>query len=124
MIVGSSITHHANRLDGEQHGECLPDLVVQPRRTDLLQVNRVHPAQQVEPLFIHGSEDANGQPGTREWVPPHDVIGQPKLPPDLTHFVLEQLPQRLDELPRHVGPQPADIVMGFDRRRWAAFGRG
>src|SRR5213079_3227682 len=38
MIVGSSITHHANRLDGEQHGECLPDLVVQPRRTDLLQV--------------------------------------------------------------------------------------
>src|SRR3712207_8075103 len=35
---------------------------------------------------------------TREGVPPDDLRGQPQLLPDQPHLVLEQGPQRLDQL--------------------------
>src|SRR5882672_11988321 len=54
---------------------------------------------------------------------PHDLLGQPQLAPDLAHFVLEQLPQRLDQLPGQVRSQSADVVMRLDRGRWPARSR-
>ena len=37
--------------------------------------------------------------------------------PDLAHFVLEQLAQRLDQLEAHALGQAADVVVALDRRR-------
>src|SRR2546425_3888628 len=38
-------------------------------------------------------------------------LGQPQLAPHLPHLVLEQLAQRLDQLPGQIGPQAAHVVM-------------
>src|SRR2546426_10837330 len=50
----------------------------------------------------------------------HDLLGQPQLAPHLPHFVLEQLAQRLDQLPGQIGPQAAHVVMRLDRHPWPA----
>ena len=46
--------------------------------------------------------------------------GRPSCDADPTHLVLEQRPQRLDEGERQVVRQPADVVVGLDRRRAGA----
>ena len=51
------------------------------------------------------------QSGTGERVPPHDLGGQPELLADQPDLVLEQRPQRLDELELQVLGQPADVVV-------------
>src|SRR5207249_11941431 len=53
-----------------------------------------------------------------------DPLGQAQLPPHLPHLVLEQLAQRLDELPWQVGAQAADVVVRLDRHRRSAPRRG
>src|SRR2546430_4128782 len=53
-------------------------------------------------------------------MPAHDLFRQAELPADLAHFVLEELAQRLDELPRKVRSQAPHVMMRLDRDRWAA----
>src|SRR2546429_8255773 len=77
----------------------------------------------MEPLLRHRSEHADREPRSRERMAAHDLLGKAELPPHLPHLVLEQLAQRLDELPRQIGPQAADVVVRFDRHRWPAPGR-
>ena len=48
------------------------------------------------------------------------LVGQPQLGGDRAHLVLEQHPQRLDQVEAEVLGQPADVVVGLDRRRGVA----
>src|SRR3989454_6555680 len=57
-------------------------------------------------------------------MPAHDLLRQAELPADLAHFVLEELAQRLDQLPRKVRSQAPHVMMRLDRDRWAAERRG
>ena len=43
LVVGPEVALDAHRADRQQHGERLPDVVVQTRRADLLDVDRVRP---------------------------------------------------------------------------------
>ena len=51
----------------------------------------------------------------RERLAPDDPVGQAELGADRAHLVLEQHPQRLDELEAEVLGQAADVVVGLDR---------
>ena len=51
-------------------------------------------------------------------------VGQSELLADTPHLVLEQLPQRLDELHHHVVGQAADIVVRLDPRGDARLSSG
>jgi len=55
------------------------------------------------------------RPRARERLPPHHPLGHAELLADASHLVLEEEPQRLDELHRHVIRQAADVVMRLDR---------
>ena len=48
------------------------------------------------------------------------LFGQSEFAAHLPHLVLEELPQRLDELERQSLRQPADVVVGLDGDRGAA----
>ncbi len=61
--------------------------------------------------------------GTGEWLAPDQPIGQSELGADLTHLVLEQAAQRLDQLELQVLREAADVVVGLDRRRARASAR-
>jgi hypothetical protein len=63
------------------------------------------------------------RPGPGEGLAPHEALGQPELGADGADLVLEQRPQRLDELEVQVVGQPADVVVGLDRRRARAAAR-
>src|SRR5689334_11915253 len=53
-------------------------------------------------------------------MPAHDLLRQAEFPADLTHLVLEQLAERLDQFPRKIRSQAADVVVRLDRDRWPA----
>ena len=53
-------------------------------------------------------------PGPGERLPPHHPLGHAELLADAAHLVLEEEPERLDELHRHVLGQPADVVVRLD----------
>ena len=57
------------------------------------------------------------RPGPRERLAPDHPLGQAELGADRAHLVLEQHPQRLDQLELEVVGQAADVVVGLDRRR-------
>ncbi len=117
MVVRAPVPHHPDGLDRQQHRERLPDLIVQAGRADLRDVDRVHAAEEIQTLAGHRTEHADREPGAGKRMPPDDLLRQPELPPHLPHLVLEELPERLDQFPREVGPQPANVVMGLDRDR-------
>ena len=62
MVVGAPVAHHAHRAHRQQHRERLPDRVVQPGRADLLQIDRVGLAQQLQLLARHRRREC-GSPG-------------------------------------------------------------
>ena len=47
------------------------------------------------------------------------ALGQAELLADAAHLVLEQQPQRLDQVEVHLLRQAADVVVRLDRRRRA-----
>ena len=54
--------------------------------------------------------------GPGEGLAPHDLVGQAELGADAADLVLEQAPQRLDQLEVHVVGQAADVVVALDDR--------
>ena len=56
------------------------------------------------------------RPGPGERLAPDHPLGQAQLLADAAHLVLEQHPQRLDQLEVHVLREPADVVVRLDRR--------
>ena len=47
-VVGAAVAHDADGLHRQQHGEGLPDLVVEAGLADLVEIDRVGLAQDVE----------------------------------------------------------------------------
>src|SRR5262249_57283980 len=98
--------------------ERLPDVVVEPGATNLLDIDVVGAAQDVElfPRDLAGTSD--GQPRAGKRMPADESLRQAELAAERAHLVLEQLAQRLDQLHVRAFGQPADVVMRFypDRR--------
>ena len=99
---------------GEQHDRELPDVPVQPGGRDLLAGDGVGLAQDVEPLGVDRTDDADGQAGAGERMPPHHRRRQPQLLADVPDLVLEQGAERLDEAELQVVGQPPDVVVALD----------
>src|SRR5205085_6301144 len=90
------------------------DAVVETGIANLLEIDRVSLAQYVERVTSDGAEHANREAGTREWMPANHRLRQSELAADITHLVLEQLAQWLDEREAHSWLEPTDVVMRLD----------
>src|SRR3954469_21426964 len=119
-VVGAAVAHDAHRLHREQHGKGLPDVVVETVLADLVDVDGIGLAQDVEFFAGDVAGAADGEAGARERVAADEDFGQAELAAELAHFVLEQLAQRLDQLHVHALRKTADIVVRLDRHRGAA----
>ena len=89
------------------------------RRASFFRDDVIGAADQIEPRRAHLTQDPHGESGTRERLPPHELVFQPEFLADRAHFVLEQQTQRLDQLEPHVLRQAADVVMALDDVRRA-----
>ena len=93
-------------------------MAVEAGGADLLLQDRVGGAEDVEPLLVDlAADDADRQAGAGEGLAPDHPLGQAELGADGTDLVLEQHPQRLDQLELEIVGQAADIVVRLDRRR-------
>ena len=70
------------------------------------------------------ADDPDREARARERLAVDHLLRQAQLQPDGANLVLEQVPQRLDELELQVRRQAADVVMGLDLLRGLRLGRG
>ena len=82
-VVGAAVAHHADGADREQHGEGLPDGVVEAGAAQLLEVDRVGLAQDVELLGGDLAGAADGEAGAGEGVAADEAVGQAELRPSV-----------------------------------------
>ena len=120
VVVGAAVAHDADGAHGQQHGEGLPDGVVEAGLADLVEIDGVGLAQDVELLARDLARNADGEARTRERMAADEGFGQAKLAAQRPDLVLEQFAQRLDELHVHALGQAADIVVRLDGDRRAA----
>ena len=98
VVVGAAVAHHADGADREEHGEGLPDRVVEAVAADLVEVDRVGLAQDRELVAGDLARAADGEAGAGEGVAADEAVGQAELAAEGADLVLEELAQRLDEL--------------------------
>ena len=66
------------------------------------------------------ADDPDAETGPGERLPVHDRLRQAQFGADPRHLVLEQRPQRLDQLELQVVRQAADVVVALDVGRAGA----
>jgi len=119
--VSSPISLNAYRAHvGQQHNRALPDGLVQAGRGQFGSRDRIGLPEDLQSLRGHLADDADAQARSGERLPPDDLRWQPELFPYPPHLVLEQRPQRLDELELEVIGQPAHVMVRLDVRRSGA----
>ena len=114
MLVAPRVTHHADRVHRQVDREGLADLVVEIVLSQFVNEDRVRAPQHVGIAFPDLAEDANAEPRPRKRMAVNHLGRQPELHADSADLVLEQFPQRLDELEVHALRQAADVVVRLD----------
>mmetsp|Transcript_155872 Transcript_155872/g.498185 ORF Transcript_155872/g.498185 Transcript_155872/m.498185 type:complete len:237 (-) Transcript_155872:803-1513(-) len=115
VLVGAVVAHDADRLHGgQEHSEGLADLVVVAAAHQLLQVDRVRRPERIRMLRRDLADDSDAEARTREGVSHDGLLGEPQLPAQSTHLILEKQPKGLDEFHLHPRGQAADVVVGLD----------
>ena len=101
MVVGPGIAHHTDCLNWQQHGEGLPDVIIETSVADLIEINRIRLPQDIQLLARDISGNTNGKAGARERMPANERLRQAEFLAKLTDLILEQLAQWLDQLEVH-----------------------
>ena len=78
-VIRAIVAHHADRPDRQQHGERLPDRIVETGVADLFEIDGIGLAQNIAFFLGYFARNADGEAGTRERMPADEVFGQPKL---------------------------------------------
>ena len=92
----------------------------QPACLQLVEEDRVGLAQRCRAApAVTAPEAAHRQARAGERMSPDHLLRQAQFQPELAHFVLEQVAERLDQLEAELLGQAADVVVHLDRRRRA-----
>ena len=122
-VVAAAIAHDADGARVGQDGEVLVHLLVFAGLFQLLAVDRVGKAQRVGLLLGDLAHDANGKTRAGERLAGDEILGQPQLAAELTHLVLKEQAQRLDDLLEvDIVGKTADVVVALDDRGAAEAG--
>ena len=58
--------------------------------------------------------DQHGQTGTWKWLPAENIFRHAEVAANSPDFILEKIPQRLNQFELHSQRQPAHVVMALD----------
>src|SRR5215207_8923397 len=111
--VGPRVAHDADGVDRRQYGEALPQLAVEACVSYLILQHGVGLAKDLEPLRRDVPYDPDREPWPRERLPPDKPLGHPELRRNDAHLVLEEIPQRLDEVEAHDLGEAAHVVVAL-----------
>src|SRR5829696_6577863 len=107
------IAHDADGVYSRQYGEALPQLAVEPCVSYLVLQHGVGLAKDFEPLRRDVPYDPDREPRPGERLPPDEPFGHPELRRNDAYFVLEEVPQRLDEVEVHDLGKAAHVVVAL-----------
>src|SRR5829696_6731996 len=122
--VGPIVAHDADRANGQENGEVLPNLSACAQCVDLFAHHRVRASQQLEILPRDRPNDAYGEARAREGLAVDDLGGQSERAADIANLVLEEKAQWFDESKGKIRGESTDVVMGLDLDRGFRVGRG
>ena len=114
MLVGARVPHDPHGPDRQEHAERLPNVAVEPGSLNLAHEDVVRFSQDIEALSCHLPENADRKARARKRLAEQELVVEAKLTAELTHFVLEELAQRLHELELQMLGKSAHIVMALD----------
>ena len=78
-FVGAAVAHDADGLHRQQHGEGLPDGVVEAGLADLVEIDRVGLAQDFELFAGDAAGAADGEARSREGMAADEMLRQAEL---------------------------------------------
>src|SRR5579872_1349650 len=116
-FIAAPIAHHADRLERQQYGKCLPQIPAYTGCRKFLHHDRIGAAQQLDAFARDLAHDTHRQPRSRKWLAVDDLARQTELAAQLADLVFEQLAQWFDQFELHPIGQAADIMMALDDRR-------
>ena len=114
IVIGAPVTHHAHSFHRQNGGKGLPDFIIEPVFSDLVDINRIGVTQDVQFLRRDLAGATDGKSGAGERVAANESGRQTQFAAQSAHFVLEQLAQGFHQFQAHLFGQAADIVMAFD----------
>ncbi len=120
LFIGAGVAHDTDGLDRQEHSEGLPDLVIETRLADFLQIDGVRLLKRGDRCRRDLAGNADGQSRPRERMATDKGVAQSQFTAQRPHFILEQVAQRFDQLQLHEVRQAADIVMTLDDGRRTA----
>src|SRR5699024_7235616 len=112
IIVGAAVAHNAHGAGVGKYGEILVDVLVLTGGGDLLPVDGVGVPEGIQLLLGQIADHTDGQAGAGEGLAHDQVLGQAQLAAQLTHLILKQQPQGLDDLLEvHIVRQTTHVVV-------------
>ena len=117
VIIGTEITHDADRADVCQSGEVLVDLTIETGLRDLLTVDGVGILNDLDLLGCDLSDDSYSKAWSWEWLTEYQVLWDSKLKAGLADLILEEKTEWLhDLLEIYIVRKSAYVVVGLDDR--------
>ena len=115
MVVRPAVAHDADASHVRERGEVLTECLVDAGSGDLFAIDSIGLLHNLDLLRCDLADDADAKAGAGERLAIDEMLGDAKLAASLSHLVLEQEAQRLDDLLEvdAVG-QAADIVVALD----------
>ena len=101
-VIGPVVAHDPNGAHWQDRHEGLPDFVVEPVLADLVDIDRVRLAQDVELFAGDFTWATDRKAGARERVTSDKRCGQAKFNAQGAHFVFEEFAQGFDQFEAHL----------------------
>ena len=115
VIIGSEVTHNADRTHVGQNCEVLMNRFVQSCFCDLITEDEISVTQNVQFFLGNFTDNTDCKTRTWEWLTVYQIVRQTELSAQCANFVFEQQAQRLDDLFEvNIVRQTAYVVVGFD----------
>ena len=115
MVVRPAIAHDADASHVRERGEVLSERLVDAGLGDLFAIDGVGLLHNLDLLRCDLADDADAEAGAGERLAIDELLGDAKLAAGLSHLVLEQEAQRLDDLLEvDAVRQAANIVVALD----------
>src|SRR4051812_32885283 len=120
VSVGAVIPHDADRHYRQQHGERLPNLIVETGRFDFGDNDLICVLKQLHSLGCDLAQNANGESRTGKRLTLQNLLWHAQVASDAANLVLKEILQGLDQLEIHLLRQSANVVMSLNGLRRAS----
>src|SRR6056297_213010 len=110
-LIGSLITHHADRLYWQQNRKGLPHVIVEIVLPERINKYCIRFAKQFKPVRSDVAYYPDSKAGSWKWVAAYERLRNTEFPANISHFILKEFPDRFNKLQVHFFGKSAYVMM-------------